>query len=100
MLGKLLALFPEFTPRICGQHVGETFPFVSATILDGMSWSEVLASGSVARAIAGMARERNADLIVMATNGRDTFSQKLIGSITEQVLRDTPCPVLAVAVPE
>ncbi len=43
------------------------------------------------------ADEREVDLIVMATAGRDGFLDALRGSVTEQVLRRAPCPVLAVS---
>jgi nucleotide-binding universal stress UspA family protein len=37
-----------------------------------------------------------ADLIVMGTHGRSGFNRLLFGSITEQVLHRSPCPVLTV----
>jgi len=49
--------------------------------------------------IARMAQEKGVDLIVMATHGRGFISHLLLGSTTEQVLRRSPCPVLAVRRP-
>ena len=37
-----------------------------------------------------------ADLIVMGTHGRRGFKRLLLGSVTEAVLREAPCPVLTV----
>jgi nucleotide-binding universal stress UspA family protein len=37
-----------------------------------------------------------ADLIVMGTHGRRGFKRLLLGSVTETVLREAPCPVLTV----
>ena len=37
-----------------------------------------------------------ADLIVMGTHGRSGFDRLLLGSVTEKVLRKTPCPILTV----
>jgi nucleotide-binding universal stress UspA family protein len=37
-----------------------------------------------------------ADLIVMGTHGRSGFNRLLLGSITEKVVRTSPCPVLTV----
>jgi nucleotide-binding universal stress UspA family protein len=45
-----------------------------------------------------MAAEKNdVDLIVMATNGRTSFHDKLIGSNTEKVLRGSNRPLLSVS---
>jgi nucleotide-binding universal stress UspA family protein len=43
-----------------------------------------------------VSEDEDADLIAMATQGRDGFMDALRGSTTEQVLRATRCPVLAV----
>ncbi|MCR5563616.1 MAG: universal stress protein, partial [Desulfovibrio sp.] len=42
------------------------------------------------------AKEQNADLIVMFTDGRDTVSDMMLGSCTERVLRETDVALLAV----
>jgi nucleotide-binding universal stress UspA family protein len=39
---------------------------------------------------------KKADLIVMGTHGRRGFKRLLLGSVTEAVLREAPCPVLTV----
>jgi nucleotide-binding universal stress UspA family protein len=49
--------------------------------------------------IVRLAKERAADLIVMATHGGGFFSHAILGSTTERVLRRAPCPVLAVRAP-
>jgi nucleotide-binding universal stress UspA family protein len=46
--------------------------------------------------IVSAARDERADLVVMATNGADSLSERLLGSQTERVVRRAPCPVLAV----
>jgi len=56
------------TPRICEGHV----------------WDRIAAT----------AREEKADLIVMATRGHDSLSDVLLGSNTDRVVRQAPCPVL------
>jgi len=38
------------------------------------------------------------DLIVMTTQGRTTLPKKIMGSVTEQVLHASPCPVLSIPV--
>jgi nucleotide-binding universal stress UspA family protein len=57
-------------------------------------WKEVQRQGDVVQAILDVAQE--ADLIVMATDGRQGFVDALRGSVTERVVRAAPCPVLAV----
>lgn len=47
-----------------------------------------------ARAIVRLADELDADLIVMATNGRAGVSQLVLGSVTAAVIRDSGRPVL------
>ncbi len=46
--------------------------------------------------IANVARELEADLIILATNGHTGLSHVLLGSTTERVVRHAPCPVLVV----
>jgi nucleotide-binding universal stress UspA family protein len=53
-------------------------------------------SGHASDTICKVAREWNANLVVMATHGRKGLGHFALGSVTEQVLRDAPCPVLTV----
>ncbi len=46
--------------------------------------------------IINSADETNADMIVMGTHGRTGFSQVLLGSVAERVVRLAPCPVVTV----
>ncbi len=48
----------------------------------------------VGGAICHYARAEAIDLIVMATHGRTGLTHLLLGSITERVLREAPCPLL------
>ncbi len=99
MLQRLLEIFPEQSCSVHGMHIGEIFPYISAASLEGIEWKETLIRDTaLVTPIIKKARKEEADLIIMSTNGRDTFSQKMIGSNTEKVLRGAPCPVLAVAV--
>lgn len=56
----------------------------------------VIRQGPPAEAITALARELRADLIAMTTEGRQGVLDALRGSTTERVVRDAPCPVLAV----
>ena len=56
----------------------------------------VVREGSVANELLAAAKDLGADLIVMSTLGHNGILDAFRGSTTEQVLRQSPCPVLAV----
>jgi len=56
----------------------------------------VIRQGDVADTIVDLATELDVDLVAMATEGRLGVLDALRGSTTEQVVRRSPCPVLAV----
>lgn len=47
-------------------------------------------------AIVRLAREQEADLIVLGSHGRTGFTRLLMGSVAERVIGTAPCPVLVV----
>jgi nucleotide-binding universal stress UspA family protein len=51
-------------------------------------------TGAVWERIVHAASLYKADLIVMATRGHDSLSDRILGSNTERVGRHAPCPVL------
>jgi len=55
--------------------------------------------GDPATEIVRVAREINANLIVMGTHGRTGLSRLLMGSVAEHVMRQAPCPVLTLKTP-
>lgn len=56
----------------------------------------VLRSGPPATEILKYAAESEADLIVLGAHGRTGFERFMLGSVTEKVVRKSPCPVLTV----
>jgi nucleotide-binding universal stress UspA family protein len=52
--------------------------------------------GGAAHAIAEIAEEENADLIVAGTRGHTAVGGLLMGSFTQRLLHQAPCPVLVV----
>lgn len=50
--------------------------------------------------IVEVAKEEEADLIILATHGHTGFKHVLLGSTAERVVRHAPCPVLTVRNPE
>ena len=79
-------------------HVGDSSRIIEdyARYADSRGWPLTRIEGSVVDRIIETARRDRADLIVMPTAGHDNFLDVLRGSISEQVLRRAPCPVLAV----
>jgi nucleotide-binding universal stress UspA family protein len=54
-----------------------------------------VAIGGPCEQIARAARVERADCIVMATRGRDSLHDRVLGTHAERVIRSAPCPVLA-----
>lgn len=54
--------------------------------------------GHAHRAIVNEAKERNVDLIVMGTHGKARIKNVLMGSVTQKVIGNAPCPVMVVPV--
>lgn len=78
-------------------HVGDSRPPALA-LQEGPKWTWRTEDrpGEVVAEILSVADRHVADLIVMATAGHNSVLDALRGSITERVLRQTPCPLLAV----
>ncbi|WP_300718266.1 universal stress protein [uncultured Desulfovibrio sp.] len=62
----------------------------------GIPYQRVVRAGLPVETIVDVAKETAAEAIVMFSDGRDDLADKLFGSITEHVLRNTPLPVLVV----
>lgn len=59
---------------------------VNYVVRVGRAWQEVTE----------MAKETNADLLVIATHGYTGLKHVLLGSVAEKIIRHAPCPVLTV----
>jgi nucleotide-binding universal stress UspA family protein len=60
---------------------------------------QLVFGGDPAAEIVEQAQQTKSDLIVMGTHGRTGLGRLLLGSVTEQVVRRAPCPVLTVKTP-
>ncbi len=70
---------------------------LTAANRDGVSFQGFSPQGLAAdEGIIRVARENHVDLIVMGSHGRTGFQRLLMGSVTERVIGQTPCPVLVV----
>ena len=65
----------------------------------GLEVEEVIAHGDAASEIVRVAKERDVDLIVIASHGRTGLGRILFGSTAEAVVRHASCPVLVVKPP-
>ena len=81
-------------------HVGtsNTMPALRFPKIDGWTWQKELRSGEVIEGIVNAAKEFDADLIVMATDGRNGFLDGLRGSHSERILRHGVAPLLTIPV--
>ena len=80
-------------------HAGQSMPVLDPIVHERIRVKEIVRESGVVDAICSVVDSASADLVIMATNGRDTMAQKIIGSNTEQVLRKISCPVWTINIP-
>lgn len=90
----------EFYGELRGHAEDQLREFVKVHTPAGPPTRVIVDEGAATDCILALAKEQDADLIVMGTHGRRGFERLALGSVTEKVLRKTPCPVLAVRSPE
>lgn len=56
----------------------------------------VIGEGAIWEVVSKLIEEKEIDLVVLGTRGRTGFGKTLLGSVAEQILRQSPCPVLTV----
>jgi len=85
------------------EHVGDEaradLERLAVPAADGVRVERRLEKGDPATQTLRVARELQADLIVMGTHGRTGLSRLLMGSVAERVVRRASCPVLTVKTP-
>jgi nucleotide-binding universal stress UspA family protein len=96
-----VVLFPAPNPRgLPSEQEAERFAQKEAELklraLTGDKTRFVMSVGDPASEIVDTARAEGADLIVMSTHGLTGWRRFVIGSVTEGVLHQSPCPVLTV----
>jgi nucleotide-binding universal stress UspA family protein len=64
--------------------------------LEGVEHEAVISEGNTWKVISDLIEKREIDLVVVGTRGRTGFGKVLLGSVAEQILRQSPCPVLTV----
>jgi nucleotide-binding universal stress UspA family protein len=88
---------PWLSPEMREKLRGDLHAFAQAAREQGIAVRIDLCEGNPAIEILDTARTEAFDLVVMGTRGRQGIAAWVLGSVTEAVLRDAPCPVLTVA---
>ncbi len=80
------------------EREGKEFTKQIATDLEeaGIKASPACRRGAAAQTIMDYAENNGADVIVMGTHGRSGINRRVIGSVTEKVVRGSNVPVLSV----
>jgi nucleotide-binding universal stress UspA family protein len=88
--GSVLRKMPEEAREVLDQ--------MGADLLrDGIFSHSEIRQGTVAQMLVDVARQYDAGLIVVGTEGKAGAGPVLVGTIAEQLVRQATCPVLAVA---
>jgi nucleotide-binding universal stress UspA family protein len=64
--------------------------------LEDITVQSLVVAGDVAEEILGYAEKEHMDLIIMGTHGYKGLERVLFGSIAEQVVKNSPCPILTI----
>ncbi|HET8925509.1 MAG TPA: universal stress protein, partial [Candidatus Acidoferrum sp.] len=64
--------------------------------LQGIEHEVVIGEGSIWEVISNLIEQKEIDLIVLGTRGRTGLGKVILGSVAEEILRQSPCPVLTV----
>jgi nucleotide-binding universal stress UspA family protein len=64
--------------------------------LQSIEHEVVIGEGNLWEVLSNMIQQKEIDLVVVGTRGRTGFGKTLLGSVAEQILRQSPCPVLTV----
>jgi universal stress protein A len=89
--------------REVAQHQVQLDKFVTdklAEAASGLKLRQMVTGGQPFGAIVDCAERERVDLVVMSSHGRSGLSRMLIGSVTDKILRASPCPVLVVPTDE
>lgn len=91
---------PETVDRVL-KEVGDFAAYTLNQIVGplqqrGLKCDAVLGEGNIAEAIKESVSRYSADLLVVGTSSRAGLGKLVLGSVAEEVIRESPCPVLTV----
>lgn len=87
----LLASHQAHARNVATDHLAEA---ARASCARGSRTEALLCDGVPAQQITQAAASLAADLVVLSTHGRRGWQRLLLGSVAEQVVRHSPCPIL------
>jgi len=93
------ARIEEQLSHLVEKHRNLLHDFVTRHLLSTVSdlaITEIVEMGDPYRLIVEWVKKNAIDLIVMSTHGRSGLPRMMLGSVTERVLRNAHCPVLAI----
>lgn len=99
----MVTVAPPITPSLEQMTAAVRAAFdrlVQENELDKLTLKREVRQGNPFYEIIRYAKEADVDLIVMGTHGHTGLAHMLLGSVTEKVVRKSPCPVLTVRDPE
>jgi nucleotide-binding universal stress UspA family protein len=88
--GRVLTRLPEEARGVLDQMAADL-------LREGIHSHSEIRQGAVAEMLVAVARQYDAGLIVIGTEGRQGAGPVVVGAVAEQLVRLAPCPVLAVA---
>jgi nucleotide-binding universal stress UspA family protein len=74
-----------------GEELERTAAALTSTAID-----KRIEAGDVSGTVCRIAGELNVDVIVVGSHGRGAIERLLLGSVSDQIVRHAPCPVLVV----
>lgn len=87
---------PRYEEELRKGAQGALEEMVKGKVPDSIEVETFIKMGKAAEVIITFAKEKEIDLIVMATHGRSGLSHLLLGSVAENVIRHSPVPTLII----
>jgi nucleotide-binding universal stress UspA family protein len=104
-------VIPPPFPAVYGEGVSDTETYSRRLFRDvrehlnvlfkdrSVDWEDLVTSGHPTDEIVRIAGEKGADMVISASHGRSGLKRLMLGSVTEGLMRELPCPLLVVQGP-
>lgn len=88
--------FVQALRKVIHDRENDLKQFVPADLREGLEVNFLIRRGEPSKEVVSVAKELSIDLIVLGNKGYSASSSTSIGSVTQIVVHDAPCPVLVV----